>query len=98
MNIFCFLLTQPKIGRVEINSDGRTARFLVKNPSEALDDVEPRDQEFSYQVQKFPTDDSGSGRAVRSAMIYLFDGDDCYDEKPIEYQKLKATDERFVNL
>ena len=94
MAIFCFLPAQPKKGRVKINSDGRTARFILKNPVESLEGLEP--QEFLYEVQKIPTENSDSASEVRSAMIYLFDEEECYNGKPIEYEKLKSTDERLV--
>lgn len=69
---------------------------MLKNPVESLEGLEP--QEFHYEVQKFPSDDSDSASAVRSAMIYLFEEEECHDGKPIEYEKLESTDERFVIL
>ena len=102
------LFLQPKQGRIEINSDDRTARYYIKNPTrqlspwrtwgtwnskETFEDMEL--QEFSYRVQIFPND-SNSASVVHSAMIYFVEEQDCHNGKPVEYKDLKPTDERFV--
>ena len=88
------LLIQPEKGRVEINSDGRTARYVI-SPTESLEDLDS--QNFSYKVQIFPNTSQATS-ALRFALIYSEEEDDCHNGKPAEYEKLKPTDERFVNV
>ena len=89
------LFLQPKQGRIEINSDDRTARYYMKNPTRKLSFEDMELQEFSYRVQIFPND-SNSTSVVHSAIIYFVEEQDCHNGKPVEYKELKPTDERFV--
>ena len=54
-------------------------------------------QNFSYKVQIFPNT-SHATSALRSAYIHSEEEDECHNGKPVGYQKLKPTDERFVNV